>query len=85
MTVIQNGVEINLIWIGKYVDGFALVRREDWKYNHIGKDGNLLSKTWWECAYSFSEGFSRVEKNGRWNEIDTTGCFRFFKAKKCEI
>lgn len=117
MTVKQNGVEMNYVWIGEYKEGFAVVEIEDGKYNHIGKDGKLLSDTYWKNAYDFIEGFAivqredckynhiredgtlisdtwwddawyfdygyaHVEKNGRWNEINKDGHFRYFKAKK---
>jgi len=55
-----------------FSDGYARVKK-DGKCNHIGTDGNLLSKTWWDDAWYFSDGYTWVKKGGKYNHIGTDG------------
>lgn len=42
-------------------------------YNYLNDEGQLLSETWFDCAYDFHEGFARVVLNGKWNFISAEG------------
>ena len=52
----------NVLDLLYYQEGFAAVRREDYKYNFIGEKGNLLSDEWFEWIDNFNEGFARVQR-----------------------
>lgn len=58
----------------KYFKGnnVAIVRK-DAKWNCIGKDGKLLSETWFDYVHGFFNGFSIVEKDLKQNFINTEG------------
>ena len=43
------------------------------KFNHINKQGNLISGQWFDDCHNFYEGFSRVTDNYRWNFINCHG------------
>ena len=43
------------------------------KHNFIDKNGNIISKTWFDYTFPFKEGFASVKLNGKWNFIDTKG------------
>ena len=67
----MSGVEI---FEGAYIfhEGYTLVRRNG-KYNHIGTNGKLVSKKWWDGALSFRNGYAWVWNGGKWYVIDTEG------------
>jgi len=53
-------------------DGYAKVWRDD-KRNHIGTDGKVLSKEWWDTSGQFHECYAWVCKDGKFNHIGTDG------------
>ena len=64
----------NVIDLLYFNEGFAKVKRGDVKYNYIDKQGNILSKEWFECVGEFYEGFARVQRtNGEQAKIDKNG------------
>ena len=64
----------NVIDLLYFNEGFAKVKRGDGKYNYIDRQGNILSKEWFECVGEFYEGFARVQRtNGEWAKIDKNG------------
>ena len=49
------------------------------KWNFIDITGKILSKEWFDKAWSFSRGFAEIKKNGKENFIDINGNLLFFK------
>ena len=57
-------------------DDFTLIHAADVDaYNFMGKNGKLLTDTWFYDARDFHEGFARVQviSGGTWDFIDTKG------------
>jgi len=67
----MSGVEV-FDYTGYFHEGYAWVRKRD-NCNHIGTDGKLLSKKWWDDAWSFYEGYAVVRKGNKRNHISTDG------------
>lgn len=55
-----------------FSEGFAKVELKG-KCNLINRNGEILSKTWYDWCDYFSEGFARVQLNNKWNYINTQG------------
>ena len=52
----------------------AIVKRGDFEYNYINKEGKLLSNEWFKSASCFYNGFAVVKRaNCEWNFIDKQG------------
>ena len=52
----------------------AIVKRGDFAYNYIDKEGKLLLKEWFRYLSCFYNGFAVVKRaNGEWNFIDKQG------------
>lgn len=60
---------------GKYVNGFACVKREDGLWNYMDKTRHLLSPNlWFLTIHEFIGGFAKVQrKDGLWNYINKKG------------
>lgn len=60
---------------GVFSEGFALVRRTDWRYAFVNKNGNeLTNDAWcWRAPEKFSEGLAAVQIEELWGFIDTQG------------
>ena len=62
-----------------YIDNFdknGLAQVElNRKWNLIDKNGNLLSKQWFDGIGIFTNGFAKVRLNNKWNLIDINGNF----------
>lgn len=56
-----------------FVDGLAVVRSEDYKYNYVDTEGNILSERWFDVAYDFYNGFGVVVLNDERYKIDKNG------------
>ena len=39
----------------------------------INENGEILSKLWFDYAYSFNDGFAKVKLNGEWYIINMNG------------
>ena len=64
----------NVLELLYYSDGFARVQRGDGLYTFIDKQGNYLSKEWFEWVDNFKEGFARLQRSdGQYNFIDKEG------------
>ena len=64
----------NVLDLLYFSDGLAIVQRGDKLWNFIDKNGKLLSKEWFNDAYSFHDGFASVQRtNGEQCKIDKTG------------
>ena len=52
----------------------AIVKRGDFAYNYIDKDGKILSEEWFNYGFDFKDGLALVERtNGESCKIDKTG------------
>lgn len=64
----------NVIDLLYFSDGFARIRNCDKQYNHINKQGKLLSEQWYEWVGYFYDGFARVRRaDGKYNLIGENG------------
>ena len=55
-------------------DGLAIAKRiSDNKYNFIDANGKLLFDKWFDRLGIFSDGFARVEREGKCNLIGEDG------------
>lgn len=59
-------------WVGDFREGFAPVQLNG-KWNFINKEGQLVSKQWFDNERDFIDGFAAVKLNGKWGKIDTEG------------
>lgn len=55
-----------------YKEGFVAIRQGE-KYNHINKDGVLLSEQWFDCTWTFNNGAALVKLNHQFNFIGKDG------------
>lgn len=64
-------------WIGQIVEGAAMVKNDNGKYNYIDEDGDLVSSEWYDGAYNFKNGVGDVVKgmgnSQYYNQIDKEG------------
>ena len=61
-------------YTGNFIDGFAVVRRGDGKYNFIKPDGSVLCDEWYDYVSYFKNGFAVVRRvDGKWNFIKPDG------------
>lgn len=64
-------------WVGQIVEGAAMVKNGDGKYNYIDQDGDLVSSEWYDGAYNFKNGLGDVVKDmgnsQYYNQIDKEG------------
>lgn len=68
----------NVLELLYYSDGFARVQRGDGLYTFIDKQGNYLSKEWFEWVDNFKEGFAVVQRGDKkYNLIDKKGNYLF--------
>ena len=57
-----------------FIDGFACIRRDDWKWNFIKLNGDVLCPEWYNLVYDFHDGFAAVRRDdGKWNFINSNG------------
>lgn len=49
-------------WVGQIVEGAAMVKNTEGKYNYIDQDGDLLSSEWYDGAHDFKNGVGDVIK-----------------------
>ena len=72
--MLDNGVSPTDIFefFGYFYDDYARVSLNN-KWNFINKTNKLLSDTWYDTVYDFSNGYANVNLNGKWNLIDTNG------------
>ena len=64
----------NVLDLLYYSDRFARIRNCDKQYNHINKQGKLLSEQWYEWVGYFYDGFARVRRtDGKYNYIGEDG------------
>lgn len=64
-------------WVGRIVEGAAIVKNDYGKYNYIDKDGDLVSPDWFDDVYNFKNGVGDVVKymgqTQYYNQIDKNG------------
>ena len=62
-------------YVGKFYEGFAIVRLDEKGYNFINPQGELLWKEdiWFGFVDKFSEGVARVKLYDKFNFINTNG------------
>ena len=65
----------NVLDLLYFSDGFAVIKREDEKYNLIDAQGKLLSEQWFEWVCNFYDEFARVQRStdDLWNFINKQG------------
>ena len=64
----------NILDLLYYIEGFAVVKNEDYVYNFIDKKGKFLSEQWFDWVDDFNEGFARVQRSDElYNFIDKNG------------
>ena len=65
----------NVLDLLYFSDGFAVIKREDEKYNLIDAQGKLLSEQWFEWVCNFYDEFARVQRStdDLWNFITKDG------------
>src|SRR5574344_1876110 len=68
---VKNGEEIDDVFdnVHDFSDGFARIKLGN-KYNFIDKEGNYLSKQWFDYASTFHDGFAKVKLNVKYNYIN---------------
>ena len=66
----ENGKKYD--WIGKFVNGFAIVEL-DGRYGFINEEFEEIVSPKYGLAYDFQNGFARVEYNGKWGFINKEG------------
>lgn len=67
---------MHIIYKGAFHNGFARVQREDYLYNYIDKNGNLLSPNMWlKFASIFYDDNTAIVKrqDNMWNFMNTHG------------
>jgi len=73
---IGKGLWLMYDWIGIFCNGVAKVILND-KYNYISTQGKLISDTWFDEAWNFSEGFGSVmlknKDKYKYNYINSQG------------
>ncbi len=74
----HNGKLISDKWYDyaeEFRDGRALVRetkdKKENRYNFINGQGKLICDTWYDYTFSFDYGVTIVEKDGKWNVMNT--------------
>lgn len=64
-------------WVGQIVEGAAMVKNDNGKYNYIDEDGDLVSSEWYDGAHNFKNGVGDVVKDmgdsQYYNQIDKDG------------
>jgi hypothetical protein len=64
-------------WVGPIVEGAAIIKNDDGKYNYLDKDGDLVSPEWFDGVYNFRNGVGDVVKDmgdsQYYNQIDKEG------------
>ena len=64
----------NVLDLLYYIEGFAVVKNEDYVYNFIDKKGKFLSEQWFDWIDYFHDGFARLQRfDGQYNFIDKEG------------
>ena len=65
----------NVLDLLYFSDGFAVIKREDEKYNLIDAQGKLLSEQWFNWVGNFYDEFARVQRStdDLWNFITKDG------------
>ena len=64
----------NILDLLYYIEGFAVVKNEDYVYNFIDKKGKFLSEQWFDWIDYFHDGFARLQRfDGQYNFIDKEG------------
>ena len=65
----------NVLDLLYFSHGFAVIKREDEKYNLIDAQGKLLSEQWFEWVCNFYDEFARVQRStdDLWNFINKQG------------
>ncbi len=59
--------------IGRFQEGFAIVKHGKHRWSHINAKGELLADKWYDYAVSFREGFAVVKQGNKWGHINTKG------------
>ena len=72
--MLDNGVSPKDIFefFGYFYDDYARVSLNN-KWNFINETNKLLSDTWYDTVYDFSNGYACVSLGNKWNLIDTNG------------
>ena len=72
--MLDNGVSPTDIFefFGYFYDDYARVSLNN-KWNFINTNNKLLSDTWYDTVYDFSNGYACVSLGNKWNLIDTNG------------
>ena len=64
-------------WVGQIVEGAAMVKNDNGKYNYIDEGGDLVSSEWYDGAHNFKNGVGDVIKDmgdsQYYNQIDKEG------------
>ena len=64
-------------WVGQIVEGAAIVKNGDGKYNYMDQDGDLVSSEWYDGVHNFKNGVGDVVKDmgdyQYYNQIDKEG------------
>jgi len=64
-------------WVGQIVEGAAMIKNDNGKYNYIDEDGDLVSSEWYDGAHNFKNGVGDVIKDigdsQYYNQIDKEG------------
>ncbi len=61
------------LYQGEFIDGVAIVQRDDRMYNLINKKCEELSEIWFNHIESFYDGFAIVKYDNRLNFVDKSG------------
>ena len=70
----------NVLDLLYYSEGFTIIQRGDYLFNFIDKQGNILSKEWFDWVIDFNEGVARVKSvDNLYNFIDVQGNYLFNK------
>ena len=62
-------------YVGKFYEGFAIVRLDGKGYNFINEQGELLwnKDKWFDRVWNFKNGFAKVKLEGDWYNLNTNG------------
>jgi hypothetical protein len=59
--------------IGRFQEGFAIVKHGKHRWSHINAKGELLADKWYDDVWNFHEGFAVVRQGDKFNHINTKG------------